>query len=60
MALLDAPEPDSPLNVDAALVWRTGDRVAYKSMCRMYTLLHAKAVQQEEEDEDETEDTAGT
>lgn len=41
IALLDAPEPDSPLNVDAATVFRTGDSVAYQSMCRMYTLLHA-------------------
>ncbi|PWN35300.1 ubiquitin-conjugating enzyme [Meira miltonrushii] len=41
IALLDAPEPDSPLNVDAATVFRTGDPLAYKSMCRMYTLLWA-------------------
>lgn len=41
LALLDAPEPDSPLNVDAATVYRTGDEVAYQSMCRMYTRLLA-------------------
>ncbi|PWN89967.1 putative ubiquitin-conjugating enzyme E2 [Acaromyces ingoldii] len=41
VALLDAPEPDSPLNVDAATVFRTGDQRAYRTMCHMYTLLHA-------------------
>lgn len=41
LALLDAPEPDSPLNVDAATLFRTGDERAYASMCRMYTMLHA-------------------
>jgi peroxin-4 len=41
-ALLDAPEPDSPLNVDAATLYRTADHRAYRSMCRMYTLLHAQ------------------
>ncbi|CEH15443.1 sirt3 protein [Ceraceosorus bombacis] len=41
IALLDAPEADSPLNVDAATVLRTGDRSAYVSAARMYTLLHA-------------------
>ncbi|SPO20952.1 probable ubiquitin-conjugating enzyme E2 [Ustilago trichophora] len=42
LALLDDPEPDSPLNVDAATLYRTGDRRAYASMCRMYTLLYAQ------------------
>ena len=42
LALLDSPEPDSPLNVDAATLYRTGDRRAYGGMCRMYTLLHAQ------------------
>lgn len=42
LALLDAPEPDSPLNVDAATLFRTGDARAYTSMCRMYTLLYAQ------------------
>lgn len=41
LALLEDPEPDSPLNVDAAAVYRAGDRVAYKGLCRMYTLLYA-------------------
>ncbi|PWZ01880.1 putative ubiquitin-conjugating enzyme E2 [Testicularia cyperi] len=40
LALLDAPEPDSPLNVDAANLFRLDTR-AYQSACRMYTLLHA-------------------
>ncbi|EST09987.1 Ubiquitin-conjugating enzyme, E2 [Kalmanozyma brasiliensis GHG001] len=42
LALLDAPEPDSPLNVDAATMVRCGDGRAYRSMCRMYTLLFAQ------------------
>lgn len=41
LALLDSPEPDSPLNVDAATLFRTGDRRAWESMCRMYSLLYA-------------------
>lgn len=41
LALLDAPEPDSPLNVDAATLFRAGDVRAYASACRMYTLLYA-------------------
>lgn len=41
LALLDAPEPDSPLNVDAATLFRAGDIRAYASACRMYTLLYA-------------------
>lgn len=41
LALLEDPEPDSPLNVDAAAVFRTGDMVAYRGMCKMYTLLYA-------------------
>ncbi len=43
LALLDAPEPDSPLNVDAATLLRSGDRRAYESMCRMYTQLFAQS-----------------
>ncbi|WFD30099.1 E2 ubiquitin-conjugating enzyme [Malassezia sp. CBS 17886] len=41
LALLDAPEPDSPLNVDAAVLFRTSDAVAYRSLCQMYTVLYA-------------------
>lgn len=44
LALLDAAEPDSPLNVDAANLLRTGDEVAYRSLCGMYTQLHARPV----------------
>ncbi|KAL9937014.1 hypothetical protein V8E36_004249 [Tilletia maclaganii] len=43
LALLDAPEPDSPLNVDAANVLRSKDTTAYRSMCQMYIQLHAAA-----------------
>lgn len=41
LALLDAPEPDSPLNVDAANLLRTGDGVAYTSVCQLYTRRYA-------------------
>ncbi|CAD6892695.1 unnamed protein product [Tilletia controversa] len=41
LALLDAPEPDSPLNVDAANVLRSKDIIAYRSACQMYTQIHA-------------------
>ncbi|WFD26994.1 E2 ubiquitin-conjugating enzyme [Malassezia nana] len=43
LALLDGPEPNSPLNVDAANLLRTGDAVAYRSLCHMYTRLYAMA-----------------
>lgn len=43
LALLDAPEPDSPLNVDAATLYRTRDERAYASMCKMYTAIYATA-----------------
>lgn len=43
LALLDAAEPDSPLNVDAATLVRSGDTRAYQSLCRMYTALYAKS-----------------
>lgn len=41
VALLDDPEPDSPLNVDAANLARTGDSVAYTSVCQLYTRRYA-------------------
>lgn len=41
LALMDVPEPDSPLNVDAANLVRCGDAVAYRSLCQMYTALYA-------------------
>lgn len=39
--LLTTPEPDSPLNVDAAAVLRSGDNVGYESLVRLWTVLHA-------------------
>lgn len=42
LALMDVPEPDSPLNVDAANLARC-DAVAYRALCQMYTTLYAKA-----------------
>ncbi|KDN39158.1 hypothetical protein K437DRAFT_259162 [Tilletiaria anomala UBC 951] len=48
IALLDSPEPSSPLNVDAANVLRAEDEVAYRSMCKMYTRLFASPVAQVE------------
>ncbi|KAN0063011.1 E2 ubiquitin-protein ligase peroxin 4 [Thecaphora frezii] len=41
LALLESPEPDSPLNVDAANLYRSKDQTAYASVCRMYTSLFA-------------------
>lgn len=41
IALLDVPEPDSPLNVDAANLLRTGDKVAYRALCQMYVAEYA-------------------
>ncbi|EPQ28718.1 uncharacterized protein PFL1_03522 [Pseudozyma flocculosa PF-1] len=41
LALLDAPEPDSPLNVDAANLVRSADTRAYRSVCAMFVRLHA-------------------
>ncbi|WFC97611.1 E2 ubiquitin-conjugating enzyme [Malassezia yamatoensis] len=40
LALLDVPEPDSPLNVDAANLARC-DSVAYRGLCQLYTQLYA-------------------
>lgn len=36
-ALLESPEPDSPLNVDAANLLRCGDTLGYDSLVRYYT-----------------------
>ncbi|KAF3931992.1 hypothetical protein ABW20_dc0102947 [Dactylellina cionopaga] len=40
-ALLTAPEPDSPLNVDAAGLLRAGDTVGYESLVRYYVWRYA-------------------
>lgn len=39
--LLQDPEPDSPLNVDAAAALRAGDKVAYESMVRVWAIMFA-------------------
>lgn len=36
LALLESPEPDSPLNVDAARLIRIGDSLGYESMAEYY------------------------
>ena len=52
-ALLESPEPDSPLNIDAgkfvqfnsyaaANLLRCGDQEGYDSLVRMYTHMYAK------------------
>lgn len=35
--LLTSAEPDSPLNVDVAMLFRAGDQVAAESLIRFYT-----------------------
>ncbi|KAI8618901.1 ubiquitin-conjugating enzyme/RWD-like protein [Chytriomyces sp. MP71] len=40
--LLDSPEPDSPLNCDAANLLRCNDRRGYNSLIKMYTSLYAE------------------
>ena len=41
IALLDAPNADSPLNCDAGNLIRSGDMVGFTSLARMYTLEYA-------------------
>lgn len=40
--MLSDPEPDSPLNIDAANLVRSGDKYAYDDLVRYYTTLYAK------------------
>ena len=54
-ALLESPEPDSPLNIDAgksingsityvlANLLRGGDQEGYDCLVRLYTHMHAKS-----------------
>jgi peroxin-4 len=41
IALLAAPNAESPLNCDAGNLIRSGDMVAFKSLARMYTVEYA-------------------
>ncbi len=43
IALLEDPDPSSPLNCDAGNMVRAGDVRAYRSMARMYVEKHASA-----------------
>ena len=40
-SLLTSPEPDSPLNVDAAALLRAGDVVGYESLVRVWVVRFA-------------------
>ncbi|KAK6502753.1 hypothetical protein TWF481_007800 [Arthrobotrys musiformis] len=40
--LLTSPEPDSPLNVDAASLLRSGDTMGYESLVRYYVWRYAR------------------
>jgi len=40
--LLTSPEPDSPLNVDAAMLLKSGDMVGYESLVRYYVWRYAR------------------
>jgi peroxin-4 len=44
MALLDSPNPDSPLNCDAGNLLRNGDMIGFASLARMYTAEYALKV----------------
>lgn len=40
--MLSDPEPDSPLNIDAANLVRCRDKYAYADLVRYYTTVHAR------------------
>ncbi|CAN6601503.1 ubiquitin-conjugating enzyme E2-16 kDa [Trichomonascus vanleenenianus] len=42
-AMLSDPEPNSPLNIDAANLVRCGDHSAYQGLIRYYTVLYASS-----------------
>lgn len=42
--LLVSPEPDSPLNIDAANLMRCGDLAGYESLVRLYVEMYALPV----------------
>jgi peroxin-4 len=41
VALLDSPNPDSPLNCDAGNMLRNNDIIGFNSLARMYTQEYA-------------------
>lgn len=44
-AMLSDPEPDSPLNIDAANLARSSDSLAYESLVKYYTQRYATNTQ---------------
>ena len=44
LALMSAPQADSPLNCDAGNMVRGGDLIAYNSMARMFAIEHARRI----------------
>eukprot|EP01117_Protostelium_nocturnum_P012935 TRINITY_DN4792_c0_g1_i1.p1 TRINITY_DN4792_c0_g1~~TRINITY_DN4792_c0_g1_i1.p1 ORF type:complete len:157 (+),score=38.03 TRINITY_DN4792_c0_g1_i1:46-516(+) len=48
IALLESPEPNSPLNCDCGNLLRCGDIRGYNSMAKMYTKLYAISKKKEE------------
>ena len=41
VALLESPNPESPLNCDAGNLIRSGDSLAFSTLARMYTIEYA-------------------
>jgi peroxin-4 len=42
--LLETPNPDSPLNCDAGNLLRSGDKLAYEQMVRLYATEYGVSV----------------